>query len=222
MNDLALDRTARRILGVLVEKELTTPEQYPMSVNAIVNGANQKSNREPIMQCQEFEIEGALRSLYVAQWVTNLTVPGGRTLKWKHRFAERLGLDRKETAVLTELLLRGAQQPGELRQHAARMAPLPQIGDLEEVLASLAKKGLAKNLGRRPGERAPRYDHTLYPETEDRTIASEDREVAVHDEPDAPMPHAVNANAELLEAIESLTARIDALEARLDRLEGRG
>lgn len=227
MSQIELDRTSRRILGVLVEKELTTPNQYPMSVNAIVDACNQKSARDPIMHVQEFEVEGALRSLFVEQWVTNMTVPGGRTLKWKHRLGEKLALtEKREFAVMAELLLRGPQQPGELRSHAQRMFPFPELESLEQTANALLKKGLVIEHPRRPGERASRYDHRLYPAGEvaapssiplDESATDAFRTIgAMSASPTTP------ARDRLSDRIEELEERLEKLERRLDALEGRG
>ena len=157
-----LDPTQRRIIGVLIEKALTTPDSYPLTVNALVAGCNQKSNRDPVMQVQDFEVEGALRALFVREWVTN-TNAGGRAIKWRHRIDHKLGLEGAPLAVLAELLLRGPQQPGELRARAARMAPIATQEDLLQVLQSLMDRlpPLVTRIPRRPGERADRYGQTL-------------------------------------------------------------
>ncbi len=153
-----------RVLGVLVEKELTTPEQYPLSLNAIVVGSNQKSNRDPVTDFSEAEIVVALQGL-VAKHLAGRTMPaGGRVEKFRHTAREALSLSVAESAVLAELLMRGPQQPGELRARASRMSPLPGQGELEAALASLSAKGLAANLGRKSGERAERWGETLAPD----------------------------------------------------------
>ena len=106
---MELDKTARRIIGVLIEKELSTPNLYPLTPNALRNGCNQKNNRDPVFQLQEFEIEGALRSLFVQEWVTNVSTANSRVLKWKHRADEKMALSKEELPIMAELLLRGAQ-----------------------------------------------------------------------------------------------------------------
>jgi uncharacterized protein YceH (UPF0502 family) len=161
-----LDPTERRIVGVLIEKELTTPEGYPLSLQALVTGCNQKSNRDPVVRYQTFEVEGALRSLFQKHWVTTTNL-FGRIEKWKHRVLEHLPLTRPGIAVLAELLLRGAQQPGELRARSERMAPeLKTIEQLSESLAQLSALDppLVLTLERLPGERVERVDHRLYQE----------------------------------------------------------
>ena len=164
--DIQLDRSSRRLIGVLVEKELTTPAHYPLTINALTSGCNQKNNRNPAMSLHDFEVEGALKALYLRQWVTNASQAGSRVLKWKHRAQERMGIDAEELAVMAELLLRGAQQPGELRARANRMQPIDGVAALEALLNGLETKGLVRRLEQRPGERARRVDHTLYAEEE--------------------------------------------------------
>jgi uncharacterized protein YceH (UPF0502 family) len=131
----------RRIAGVLVEKAKTTPESYPMSLNAIVNASNQKSNRHPVMQIEPDDAEEALERL------RNLGAVGmiqgyGRVAKYRHYMYEWLGVDKVELAVMTELLLRGAQSEGELRGRASRMEPIADLTSLRPVLASLKVKRL--------------------------------------------------------------------------------
>jgi uncharacterized protein len=230
MTKLTLDRTGRRIIGVLIEKELATPAYYPMTLNALVEGANQKNNRDPLTHLQEFEVEGALKSLYLEQWVTNVTQPGARAMKWKHRFQERLALDKREMAVMCELLLRGAQQPGELRAHAMRFHPFAQLEDLEKVVEGLIEKGFVVNLGRKAGERAIRYDHTLYGDDESRSES-------VANAPSAPRPVEAARSTpsgatetvrvpvvagDLERRLAALEMRVRSLEARVEELGGGG
>src|SRR5215468_2127764 len=121
-----LDARQRRVLGVLIEKAKTTPAGYPMSVNAIVTGCNQKSNRDPLMTLDDFGVEKALDELRNMGAVSEVDWVG-RVSKWKHQAYEWLGVSKPEIAVMTELLLRGAQAVGELRGRAARMEPIPDL-----------------------------------------------------------------------------------------------
>jgi uncharacterized protein len=156
-----LDAAERRILGVLMEKALATPDSYPLSLRDVTVAANQKSCRDPVTNYQEWEIEGALRSLFEKKWATY--VEGGRVRKWKHRAGERLELTPTRAAVMAELLLRGPQQPGELRRNAERLAAIPTDDDLRAILADLEGRTppLVRNLGRLPRERDVRYGQTL-------------------------------------------------------------
>lgn len=163
--EYVLDPTERRIIGVLIEKESTTPDGYPLTLQALVAACNQKSNRDPVASYQSFEIEGALRSLFQKRWATTSNFQG-RTERWKHRLTEHIRCSREAIAVLAELLLRGSQQPGELRARARRMAPgLATAADLSRAVDELASMSppLATTLPPRPGERTARIDHRLYP-----------------------------------------------------------
>jgi uncharacterized protein YceH (UPF0502 family) len=135
----------RRVLGVLVEKAKTTPEAYPMSVNALRAGCNQKNNRYPLMELEAEDVEESLARLREAGAAAEVQ-GGGRVLRYRHYFYEWLGVDKVESAVMTELLLRGAQTEGELRGRAARMEPIADVAALRPVLASLKSKGLVISL----------------------------------------------------------------------------
>ena len=153
----------RRVAGVLVEKAKTTPEAYPLSLNAIVSACNQKSNRHPIMQLEADDAEESLERLRGLGAVA--IVQGyGRVSKYRHYMYEWLGVDKVELAVVTELLLRRAQTEGELRGRAARMEPIPDLGALRPVLASLKAKGLVIPLT--PEGRGHVLTHGLYPPRE--------------------------------------------------------
>ncbi|MCA9323044.1 MAG: DUF480 domain-containing protein [Planctomycetes bacterium] len=216
---MALDRSSRRVLGVLAEKELATPNQYPMSVNALTSGCNQKTARDPQMHLREFEVEGVLRSLFVAQWVTNSTPAGGRVVKWKHRLATRLAVEPDELAVVAELFLRGAQTPGELRANANRLHPIADQSALEAVLRRLSDKNLVALGPPRPGERARRWDHRLYGDDEaiePLTAAPEPEARDFEAPPRAPVASGPSLAA-LLQRLEHLEDRVQDLEARIDR-----
>ncbi|MEZ6195681.1 MAG: DUF480 domain-containing protein [Planctomycetota bacterium] len=216
---LELDATGRRIVGTLIEKQCTTPNVYPLTVNAITVGCSQKSNREPVRDFQSFEIEGALRDLYVEGWATNVQQAGSRGLKWKHRATEKLDVEGAALAVMAELLLRGPQAPGELRTRASRMETIGDLSELETVLGELETKGLVTRLPRRPGERAARVDHTLYP-------AGENPEFAAQDTVSSPVvspPRAESTGrqaADLEQRVELLEDAVRELRERLSRLEG--
>src|SRR3984893_6107575 len=138
----ALDR---RVAGVLVEKAKTTPEQYPLTLNGLVNGCNQKNNRDPQMQVVPEDVEEALERLRAAGAV--LEVQGsGRVPKYRHMMYEWLGVSKVELGVMAELLLRGAQTEGELRGRAARMDPIADLAALRPILESLKAKGLIVSL----------------------------------------------------------------------------
>ncbi len=135
----------RRLLGVLVEKAKTTPDVYPMSLNALVAGANQKSNRDPVLNMAEDDVEGTLRGLQKKGFVTQ--VQGGRVDRWRHNLYERFTDSKVGMAVITELLLRGPQTEGELRGRASRMEPIEDLESLRHVLRPLVERKLVVFLG---------------------------------------------------------------------------
>src|SRR4051794_13451153 len=161
-----------RVLGCLIEKEMTTPEYYPLSLNALTNACNQKSNREPVMALKEEEVVKALDGLRFKQMVV-LSADGGRVPKYRHLMSEKLQLVPVEQAVLCELLVRGPQTVGELRTRSERMQPFADLAAVEEVLRELMERDqpLANRLARQPGRKEARYAHLLSGEPE---IAAED------------------------------------------------
>lgn len=156
----SLDRTEQRIVGVLIEKQLSVPDSYPMTENALVDGCNQKSNREPTTEYASFEVAGALMSLQQKGWVARVE-GGGRTTKFKHRTAEMAAADGKDLAVLAELLLRGGQAPGALKTRVARMGLHGTPEEIEARLRGLAGRGLVEQLPLGPRERERRWRHLL-------------------------------------------------------------
>jgi uncharacterized protein YceH (UPF0502 family) len=153
----------RRVLGVLVEKAKTTPDAYPMSLNALRAGCNQKSNRDPLMEVEEDDVQEALDRLRGLGAVAEVQ-GSGRVPRYRHFFYEWMGVDKAESAVMTELLLRGEQTEGELRGRVARMEPIADLGALRAVLDSLRTKGLVISLS--PEGRGHVVTHALYPPRE--------------------------------------------------------
>jgi uncharacterized protein len=185
-----LDRTERRVLGVLIEKAKTTPDNYPLSLNALTNGCNQKSNRFPQMQLEDSDVEDALERLRKVG-ATALIQGDGRVDKYRHLAYDWLGVDKKELAVMAELLLRGAQSIGELRARAARMEPIPGISELRPLVESLRKKKLIILLT--PPGRGCVLTHALYQEQELAKVRADHGNMVVGDEPfteddDSPTP----------------------------------
>jgi uncharacterized protein YceH (UPF0502 family) len=153
-----------RVLGALIEKEITTPEYYPLSLNALVNACNQKSNRDPVVSYDDDEVERALASLRARGFALRSTGSGSRVPKHAHRFSEQLNPDRRETAILCELMLRGPQTAGELRTHTERMHRFDDTGEVETVLERLIERtpdSLVMRLPRRTGEKEVRFAHLL-------------------------------------------------------------
>ena len=157
--DLLLQPEEVRVLGALLEKEVTTPEYYPLSLNALVSACNQKSNRHPVVQFDPETVEQVLESLRQKGLLLTVTGAGSRVPKYGHRFSEKLNLGRRELAILCELMLRGPQTLGELRTHCERMHPFDDLSEVEAVLEKLPE--LIARLARRPGEKEVRYAHLL-------------------------------------------------------------
>jgi len=151
-----------RVLGSLIEKEITTPEYYPLSLNAILNAANQKSNRDPVMDLDEDAVRRALHSLN-QQGLARSAATDSRVPKFEHRLAEVFNFHRHEIALLCVLLLRGAQTPGELRTRTDRLYQFEDLGTVHSVLNLLMNREppLVKVLPRQPGTKEPRYMHLL-------------------------------------------------------------
>jgi uncharacterized protein YceH (UPF0502 family) len=165
-----LESIERRVLGVLVEKAKTTPEAYPLSINALRTGCNQKNNRAPLMQLEEEQVDEACESLRKAGAI--LQVQGSsRVDRYRHLAYEWLGVEKVELAVMAELLLRGAQTVGELRGRAARMEPIKDVGELQPTLDALEQKGLVQYLT--PPGRGCIVTHTLYLDREMEKVRRE-------------------------------------------------
>jgi uncharacterized protein YceH (UPF0502 family) len=152
-----------RVLGSLVEKEITTPEYYPLSLNALVNACNQKSNSDPVMNLDESAVRQALHSLDGQSLVRSVSAKDSRVTKYEHRFQEAFNFYRHEMAILSVLLLRGPQTPGELRGRTERLHHFDDLGAVQSSLQHLMKREppLAKVLPRQPGTKEPRYAHLL-------------------------------------------------------------
>jgi uncharacterized protein YceH (UPF0502 family) len=198
-----------RVLGSLMEKEMVTPDIYPLSINALLNAANQRSSREPVTDLTEDQVRGALDVLEANQLVAPAR-DGGRVVKFEHRIRTVLNLRRDETAVLCLLLLRGAQTPGELRSRSDRMFQFDDLAQLQSTLERLAarEQPLVAVLPRVPGSREARWTHLLG-DPGDRPPA---QSVAASDDPSE-----LDA---LRSTISVLEARVAALEVRLQALEG--
>jgi hypothetical protein len=160
---ILLDEVETRVLGALVEKELTTPEYYPLSLNALVNACNQKSNRDPVMNLDEESVREALRTLEKKGLAGPADNMVSRVSKYEHRLQEAYNFTRHETAILAELLLRGPQTPGELRSRADRMHKFDDLGIVQSTLQRLMKREppLVKVLPRQPGTKEARYTHLM-------------------------------------------------------------
>jgi uncharacterized protein len=158
-----LSEVEARVLGALVEKDITTPDYYPLSLNALINACNQKNNREPVMNLEEDAVRRGLDSLHAQ----NLAGPAGgadsRVTKYEHRLQEACNFTRAETAILCTLLLRGPQTPGELRGRAERMHRFEALDEVQSTLQRLMQREppIVKVLPRQPGTKEARYMHLL-------------------------------------------------------------
>lgn len=199
--DLQLNETEVRVLGALVEKEITTPEYYPLSLNALLNACNQKSNREPVMNLDEDGVRQALRSL-TEQYLVRSASGDSRVAKYEHRLNETYNFHRHEIAVLCVLMLRGPQTPGELRTRTERMYTFEDLDAVHSALNLLMRRepSLVKVLPRQPGTKEARFMHLL----------SSDAAPAISVEDDS--------NAQREAAVGGQTERISQLETEIREL----
>jgi uncharacterized protein YceH (UPF0502 family) len=188
----------RRILGVLGEKAKTTPDSYPLSLNALINGCNQKSNRYPQMKVEPIQAENALEKLRAISAVSEVQ-GGGRVARFKHYIYEWLGVSKLESAVMIELLLRGSQTIGELRGRAARMEPIDDVAALKPIVGQLIERGLVISLT--PEGRGQIVTHALYLEEEMEKVRRKAAEAAdamstTPDRPPAPASPVVRTTSD--------------------------
>ncbi|PRD15614.1 DUF480 domain-containing protein [Pantoea coffeiphila] len=174
-----------RVVGCLLEKQVTTPDQYPMSLNGVVTACNQKSNREPVMSLSDSEVQNTLDLLVKKHQLTAISGFGSRVVKYEQRFCNsefgQLKFSSAEVALITTLLLRGAQTPGELRTRSSRMHDFSDMAEVEQTLEGLSKResgALVVRLAREPGKRESRYMHLFSGEPDEASLAGGDSEVA--------------------------------------------
>ncbi|WP_320736037.1 YceH family protein [Enterobacter roggenkampii] len=210
-----LNGTEARVIGCLLEKQVTTPEQYPLSVNALTMACNQKTNREPVMNLSEHEVQDVLDVLVKRHYLRTVSGFGNRVTKYEQRFCNSefgdLKLSSAEVAVITTLLLRGAQTPGELRTRASRMHEFSDMQEVEQTLEGLAAREdgpYVVRLAREPGKRESRYMHLFSGEVDSSVKSSATDITAVDDD-------LVARVAALEEEVAGLKQRLDALLAHL-------
>jgi uncharacterized protein YceH (UPF0502 family) len=194
-----LDAVELRVLGCLIEKQRTTPDQYPLSLNALRLAANQSTNRDPVVDYDEGTIRAALDRLGNRGWTRLASGPGSRAVKFRHLLPEALGLSDAQLALLAVLMLRGPQTAAELRSRGERLYAFASAADVDAALGELAERGLVERLARRPGEREERWRHML---------GAEDGAAA-----EAPAAAAAPAPGD---RIAELERRLAEVEARLD------
>jgi uncharacterized protein YceH (UPF0502 family) len=167
--NIILTDVETRVLGALIEKDITTPDYYPLSLNALVNACNQKNNRDPVMNLDEDLVRAALDSLQQKRLASPTSSADSRVTKYEHRIQEVFNFTRGETAVICVLLLRGPQTPGELRGRTERLHRFEDLTDVQSTLQRLMQRDppLAKILSRQPGTKESRYIHLLSGDKED-------------------------------------------------------
>jgi uncharacterized protein len=202
---IVLSAVAARVLGSLVEKEITTPEYYPLSLNALANACNQKSNREPVMNLDEDQIRQALHALEDHGLAGAARGSDSRVSKYEHRVQEVFNFTRGEVAVMSVMLLRGPQTPGELRGRSERMHRFEELSDVQSTLQRLMQRDppLVKVLTRQPGTKEARYAHLL---------SGEPSEAVAYTEPATENPGHLEAEvAALREEVAELRAQVEKL-----------
>ena len=198
-----------RVLGCLIEKRWTTPDHYPLSLNALRLACNQSTNRDPVTDYDEDTVREAAQRLSRYGLARLASGHSSRSVKYRHLAEEGLGLDREELAVLAVLLLRASQTPGELKARSERMAPIGSLDKVEQVLETLIDRGYARRIGRRPGQKEDRFVHLLG-DSGEADLAVAEAEVGTQ-------PQAVTV-AETLDHGPSLLERIAALEDEMAAL----
>lgn len=209
-----LTATEARVIGCLLEKQVTTPEQYPLSVNGVVTACNQKTNREPVMNLSESDVQEQLDNLVKRHFLRTVSGFGNRVTKYEQRFCNsefgNLKLSAAEVAIITTLLLRGAQTPGELRSRASRMYEFSDMAEVDSTLENLANREdgpYVIRLSREPGKRESRYMHLFCGEVDEAIAAADELPVASGD---------LQARVEALETeVAELKQRLDSLLAHL-------
>lgn len=155
------DAVEIRVVGCLIEKQRTTPDAYPLSLNALRLACNQSTNRDPVVDYDEETVSEALRRLALRGWTRLASGAGSRARKYRHLLPEALDLDEAELSLLAVLMLRGAQTPGELKQRSERLHGFADLGEVQATLERLAERGQVARLGRRPGQKEDRYEQLL-------------------------------------------------------------
>jgi len=175
------DAVEIRVLGCLVEKQRTTPDTYPLTLNSLRLACNQATNRDPVVDYDEETIRDGLQRLWRKEWARLASGQGSRSVKYRQLVQETLGLADDEISILCVLMLRGPQTPGELKQRTDRLHPFGALSEVEETLERLIARELVVRLGRRPGQKEERYAHLLGGEVDDTAEAGAPRPVLARD-----------------------------------------
>jgi uncharacterized protein YceH (UPF0502 family) len=227
--NINLSALEARLIGCLIEKAITTPDQYPLSLNALVNAANQKSNRDPVLSVDERTVQECVEGLVKKHLVLEKSGFGSRVPKYQHRFCNTgfgsLEFTPVETGIVCELLLRGPQTPGELRSRVPRMAPLQDGDQVDTALENLATRPdgpFVKQLPREPGRRDSRYAHLFSGEDQaDPTMTPAEAHASTLAEAE-PRPNigGTEARESLVARVQSLEEQVAALRQELEALRG--
>ncbi|NVJ48821.1 MAG: YceH family protein [Gammaproteobacteria bacterium] len=199
-----------RVIGCLLEKERTTPEYYPLTLNALTTACNQKSSRDPVLNLTESEVTAVIDELIDAGMVVTAYERGSRATKYRHRFCNsefgQLQLTAPQTALVTLMLLRGAQTAGEFRSRSGRLYEFASLHEVEECLHQLSGAGLVEQLAREPGKREQKWQHRFFSASQASDQASEER---------------INecAQGDILEKIKVLEAQLAALTKELTEIK---
>jgi uncharacterized protein len=225
MHFAELTPVEQRVLGCLIEKRWTTPDQYPLSLNALRLACNQSTNRDPVTNYDESTVREAAQRLSLYGLARLASGHGSRATKYRHLAEEALGLGREELAILAVLLLRGPQTPGELKARTERMAALGSLQDVERVLDALTERDYVRRIGRRPGQKEDRFEQLLGAAGGGEAGAAEPVRVPLHvpevAQPQSPEPRqapAPDGNGELAERVAALEDQVATLRAELEEL----
>jgi uncharacterized protein YceH (UPF0502 family) len=208
----------QRVLGCLIEKRWTTPDQYPLSLNALRLACNQSTNRDPVTDYDEATVREAAQRLTRYGLARLASGAGSRAIKYRHLAEEALGLDRPELAVLSVLLLHGPQTPGELKGRTGRMAQFGPPAEVEAVLEQLGERGYARRLGRRPGHKEDRFAQLLGGSVSDDATPAPATDYAPPPTPAAPPAPPASTPAPDDHRLDELEAEVAALRAELATL----
>jgi uncharacterized protein YceH (UPF0502 family) len=223
----ALTPPEQRVLGCLIEKRWTTPEQYPLSLNALRLACNQATNRDPVTYYDEPTVRDAAQRLSHYGLARLASSHTSRAIKYRHLAEDGLGLRREELALLAVLLLRGPQTPGELKSRSDRMAALGSIEAVDAAVYVLIERGYARRLARRPGQKEDRFEHLLGGEdgseparpVAEAPLAAEARPAAAHSTP-APVDGRPRPDGDLAARVQTLEVELASLRAEVARLRG--
>jgi hypothetical protein len=217
--DINLSLYEARVIGCLIEKELTTPDQYPLSLNALTNACNQKSNREPVLDLDEATVQRTVDGLIKRHLISEKSGFGSRVTKYQHRFCNTefgtLKFSEQELAIVCELLLRGPQTPGELRSRASRLGQFHDVQEVESTLKHLMERGdgpFVARLSREPGRRESRYAHLFSGEVQTADISEDLSAAPVRSSPDRErLDRLEQLVSELRQEVEELKRRLGEL-----------